>query len=339
MRAFLLAAVTALMPAGPATAFEIEAEAAFGTGPRQITVLSTTDIAALDEVLSDFAAAHPGHRLRYLQAASSEIAAAVQSGAAQADLVISSAVGLQVKLVNDGFAQSLTIDAPGLPEWARWRDQLFGMGLEPVVTLISREALGGLPPPATRRDLTAFLREHPARFEGRIGTYDPAISGVGYFLLAQDARKSEGFWRLAEVMGRLNTRLYCCSGEMIEDLGAGRLALAYNIVASYTARTVPDNPDVLRLDFADYTLAILRTGFVPRDAPDPEGGALLLGWLLSPAAQAQIADLSGVALLDAPGGTPAHLHTIPLDVGLLVDEDRARRSNLLAEWVAAMTQP
>lgn len=340
MRALILAALTALSVA-PTHAFEIEAEARFGTGPREVTVLSTTDVAAVEHVLERFAATHPGLRLHYLQAASTEIAGAVQSGAAQADLVVSSAMGLQVKLVNDGFARSLAIEAPGLPDWARWRDQLFGVGLEPVVALISRQALGDLPAPATRRDLTALLREHPERFAGRIGTYDPAVSGVGYFLLAQDARKSEGFWRLAEVMGRLNTRLYCCSGEIIEDLRTGQIALAYNVVASYVARSVPDDPNVLRLDFADYTLAILRTGFVPRDAPNPEGGTVLLAWLLSPEAQRLIAPLSGIELLDGtgPAPAPAHLRTIPLDVGLLVDEDRARRGSLLAEWAAAMTQP
>lgn len=343
MRMFILAAVIAL--AAPAQALEIEAQAVFGTGARDITVLSTTDVAAVAHVMDRFVEIHPGLRLRYLQAASTEIAAAVESGTARADLVVSSAMGLQVKLVNDGFARSLAVDAPGLPDWARWRDQLFGVGLEPVVALMSRSALGDLPAPTTRRDLTALLREHPDRFDGRIGAYDPEISGVGYFLLAQDARKSEGFWRLAEVMGRLNTRLYCCAGEIIQDLRAGRLALAYNVVASYVGRSVPDDPDVLRLELADYTLAILRTGFVPRDAPDPEGGAALLAWLLTPEAQRLISPLSGIKLLEGPGGhpetppAPAHLRIVPIDVGLLVDEDRARRGSLLAEWAAAMTQP
>ncbi|AUM75415.1 ABC transporter substrate-binding protein [Paracoccus jeotgali] len=338
MRAILLA--TLILLALPAQAMQIEAEASFGTGPRHLTVISTTDVAAVEQVLDDFAASHAGITLRYLQAASVEIDAAVRAAEPPADLVISSAMGLQVRLVNDGFARRLALPAPGLPDWAQWRGQLYGVGLEPVIALISRDALGDLPLPATRRELTALLREHPDRFEGRIGSYDPAVSGVGYFLLAQDARKSEGFWRLAEVMGRLNARLYCCSGDMIADLRAGKLALAYNVVASYAARTLADDPQMIRLDFADYTLAIQRTAFVPQNAPDPEGGAMLLEWLLTRPAQAGIVAMSGTPLLADEGpAPPPHLRMIPLDVGLLVDEDRARRASLLAEWSAAMTQP
>ena len=46
----------------------------------------------------------------------------------------------------------------------------------------------------------AMLREHPARFDGRVATYDPQSSGVGYFLISQDSSQSDSFWRLAEVM-------------------------------------------------------------------------------------------------------------------------------------------
>lgn len=52
-------------------------------------------------------------------------------------------------------------------------------------------------------------------------------SGLGYQVAAQDSHNSEAFWRLMEVMGRLDAHPYCCSGEMIRDVASGRLALAY----------------------------------------------------------------------------------------------------------------
>ncbi|WP_282601624.1 substrate-binding domain-containing protein [Paracoccus sp. PARArs4] len=332
--------LTAWLSAGPAHAFEIEAEQDFGLSPgAPIEVLSNADIEAMAAVLTDFAARHPTRRVHYVQASSAEIQRAIRDEGARFDLVISSAMDLQMKLANDGFAASVELDVPGLPDWARWRDQLWGMALEPVVTLASRRGFGDLPLPRSRRELIATLRENPDRFAGRIASYDPEVSGVGYFLVSQDDQGSDGFWRLAEVMGRLDARLFCCSGDMIEELRAGRVALAYNVVASYAARFRPDDPDLVQLELDDYVLAILRSAFVPVAAPDPEGGELLLAHLLSPWSQGIIADSAGVALIPGTGPAPGpSLRPIRLDAGLLVYDDRLRRASLLSEWRAALIQ-
>lgn len=341
--------LAAVLGIAPAAGFEIEQSRVFGPEgrvegsawtDREIAVLSTTDLDAIAPVLEGFVAAHPGSRIRYDQAASTEVFRAIHDEGAAFDLVMSSAMDLQMKLANDGFAASVQPRAGSLPSWARWRDQLFGVALEPVVTLASRRALGGLAPPRTRRDLIAVLRENPARFDGRIASYDPQQSGVGYFLVSQDSQQSDGFWRLAEVMGRLNTRLYCCSGQMIDALRAGRVAIAYNVVASYAARYAPDDADLVRLSFEDYTLAILRSALVPTNAPDRAAATELLSWLLAEDAQRQIAASAGVALIPGTGpAAPLHLRPIRLDAGLLVYDDQLRRAGLLAEWTAAMVQP
>ncbi|WP_108502317.1 ABC transporter substrate-binding protein [Paracoccus indicus] len=339
LAAFAVAVTYAL--AGPAAAWQSEDERIFGPEDApQIQVLSVTDLAAFAPVLQDYVTRNPGRGIRYVQASSTEIYAAIHDEDARFDLVISSAMDLQMKLANDGLAASVAPDARGLPDWARWRDQLWGIALEPVVTLASRQALGDLPVPRTRRDLIALLRENPERFQDRVAAYDPQVSGVGYFLIAQDDQVSDGFWRLAEVMGRLNARLFCCSGQMITELREGRIAIAYNVVASYAARFRPDDPDLVQLAFEDYTFAIVRSALVPVNAPDPQGAQDLLSYLLSDPAQRLIADSAGVALIAGTGKPPVpQLRPIRLDAGLLVYDDRLRRAGLLSEWRAALIQP
>lgn len=341
MRDLVLAIVLTLGLGTPAPAFEIEEERVFGNPlGDELSILSTTDIPAIAPVLEAFASTRPDERIRYMQASSLEVFRAIHDEQAEIDLVMSSAMDLQMKLANDGFARSVTPKPGALPDWARWRDQLFGVALEPVLTLASRRGLGDLPPPRTRRDLIAMLRENAERFDGRVATYDPQSSGVGYFLISQDSGQSEGFWRLAEVMGRLNARLYCCSGEMIDDLRAGRITIAYNVVASYAARYAPDDPDLIPLVLEDYTFAILRSALVPENAPNPDAATELLSFLLSPDAQSLIAQNAGVALIPGTGPAPSvHLRPIRLDAGLLVYSDQLRRASLLAEWNAAMVQP
>ena len=103
------------------------------------------------------------------------------SGNTTADLVISSASDLQVKLINDGFSQpyeSSTTQA--LPDWANWRDEAFGFTFEPAVMVYNHELVPELEVPRSRNDLIRLIRENPARYNRRVATYDADTSGIGY---------------------------------------------------------------------------------------------------------------------------------------------------------------
>ncbi|NBN63993.1 ABC transporter substrate-binding protein [Pannonibacter tanglangensis] len=347
LRPFLLPfllLVGLLLAAGPARALEIEAEREFGAAgaPLRITVLSTTDIAVFAPVLEGFIAARPDVAVRYVVASSKEIFAALDQGSAPVDVVISSAMDLQMKLANDGRAQPLPAAVlGGRPSWARWRDTLVAVAQEPAVILVSRAALaGGLPVPRTRRDLIALLRDHPERFRGRIGTYDPQVSGAGYLFATQDARLGETFWRLAEVMGRLDTRLYCCSAEMIDALVAGDLLVGYNVLGSYSRNDAAFRDKVILVEPEDFTVTLLRTALIPQEARNPAAAGAFLTYLLSPTGQDLLREAAGLPLIDhAAYAEKPHLRPIRLDPGLLAHLDRRMRAQFLVEWQAAMDQP
>lgn len=339
MRQLILATALACL-CHAAAAFEIEDSRVFGMGKgAELAVLSTTDTENFAPLIEAFLAQRPDIRLRYVVASSQEVFRAIDAEGAAFDLVISSAMDLQMKLANDGYAAGYSSDGvDGLPDWARWRDRLFGFALEPVVLLASRRAMQGLTMPRTRRDLIDLLRANPERFNGRIATYDPHVSGAGYLFATQDARQTDAFWRLAEVMGRLNAQLYCCSGEMINDLESGRVALAYNVVGSYAATRLPDAPDIVMIEPEDFTVALLRTAFIPKAATEPDLAGALLDFILGAQGQRLIGGDAGLPPLDQAALKP-HLRPIRLDLGLLVYLDRIKRRNFLAEWDAAMTQP
>jgi iron(III) transport system substrate-binding protein len=339
MRQFILACALGLF-ACAAQAFDIEDQRVFGSGAGpEMAVLSTTDTEIFVPLIEAFLAQRPELRLRYVVASSQEVYRAVHDEAAAFDLVISSAMDLQMKLANDGYAAAYASDAVlGLPNWSRWRDRLFGFALEPVVILASRRALAGLDMPRSRRDLIDVLRANPERFNGRLATYDPHVSGAGYLFATQDARQTDAFWRLAEVMGRLNARLYCCSGDMIAGLQSGDLALAYNVVGSYALTQLSNSPDIAVIEPEDFTVAVLRTAFVPVTATRPDLGGGLLDFMLGAQGRALIDGLAELPPLDQTALAP-HLRPIRLDPGLLVYLDRIKRRNFLGEWDAAMTQP
>ncbi|MDC3340852.1 substrate-binding domain-containing protein, partial [Planktomarina temperata] len=194
----------------PSFAFEVEDRRLY-TAPmptQTIRVISTADIAAFDPLIRTFQSINQGITVDYTVASSTEVMAAIYEEGAPFDLVISSAMDLQTKLVNDGFAQQyVSSQTAQLPGWAKWQDQLFSFTQEPAALVISNALFAGLEIPKNREQLIDLLRVHPEIFDQRIGTYDVRTSGLGYLFATQDSRNTDSFWRLTEVMGRLNTQL------------------------------------------------------------------------------------------------------------------------------------
>ncbi|EBA15701.1 hypothetical protein RSK20926_13759 [Roseobacter sp. SK209-2-6] len=323
-------------------AFEAEAQRRFGPLEAEtvLKVLSTTDTALLAPLLEDFLATHPQTALDYYELGSADLMQAVITDASGFDIAISSAMDLQVKLANDGYTlrhrSNLTQAMPG---WANWRDHVFGFSQEPATVILSPRAFEGLELPRRRQDLITLLRRHPERFSGRIGTYDAAASGLGYLFATQDARTSDGFWRMMEIFGSLDLRLYCCSGTMIEDVARGDLALAYNVLGSYAEARSDLSGQVLILEPQDYTNMMLRSAVILRDTAEPGLAGELVDHLLEAAW--------------SPEGNPAYpFHRYPvrngaesapyrpiqMGPGLMVYLDRLKRQRFLREWHSAVEQ-
>lgn len=325
------------------SAFEIEEERRF-TAPGEtatLRVLSTADLVVFAPLVEIFQQRNAGISVEYVTASSSELMRALHQEAASFDIAVSSAMDLQTKLANDGFALRYTSAATAsLPDWARWRDQLFAFTQEPAVLIVSKKDFTGLPMPSNRNELIALLRENPDRFQDRVGTYDIRESGLGYLFATQDSRQSESFWRMAEVMGRLRARLYCCSGLMIEDVARGKLAVAYNVLGSYARTRLRDDPNTEIVFFRDFTNIMLRTVLIPKTAQNPELAGRFVDFLTAPENRSLITQRSGLSAIDPQQleGNAA-FRPIRLGPGLLVFLDQMKRRSFLRAWLSAMVQP
>ena len=172
-------------------AFEIEDHRIY-TAPmptQTIRVISTADIAAFDPLIRTFQSINQGITVDYTVASSAEVMAAIYDEGVPFDLVISSAMDLQTKLANDGFAQQyVSPQTVQLPAWAQWQEQLFSFTQEPAALVVSDTFFAGLEIPKNREQLIDLLRAHPEVFDQRIGTYDVRTSGLGYLFATQDNR-------------------------------------------------------------------------------------------------------------------------------------------------------
>jgi iron(III) transport system substrate-binding protein len=341
MRYLGLAFGLILWTVSAATALDIEAYMFFpAKGDRVLRVLSTTDLDLFVPYIMAFQAVQPDISVDYTVVSSTDLHRAIRDGA-QFDLAISSAMDLQFQLANDGFAHPYRSDAiQNLPGWARWRDLIFAFTAEPAVVVINTDRLAGLDLPATRQDLIALLRDNPDNFAGVVGTYDVRDSGLGYLFATQDDRATDAYWRLNEVMGRLGPQLYCCSAQMIDDVGSGRLALAYNVLGSYAAdRLAADERGRMQiLQMQDFTNVMLRTALIPTTTRDIEAGGAMIDLL----AKLGMRDLPGEwplpSLSLADPFESSGFGPIRLGPALIVYLDPLNRRTFLTEWENAMEQ-
>lgn len=319
-----------------ASAQNWEARALFGDpdAAQVLKVISSTDIDLFSSVAESFVAGREGVSVDYYVAGTADLDRILRQSPEQFDVAISSAMDLQFKLANDGFARVL--EGIDYPAWAEWRRSVFAFTSEPAAIVVNRAAFAESGAPQTRQALIRALRETPERFRGKVGTYDVRQSGLGYLFATQDARTSETFWRLAEVMGNLDARLYCCSGDMIEDVAAGRLLVAYNVLGSY-AQAREDLSDQIEIILPiDFQTVMMRTALVSARGPNPIVARDFMEHLLT---LRDTTPTSAPALpmldLDKPASEQS---TIQLEPALLTYLDRLKAQRFLQEWADAIIQ-
>ncbi|MBB3995617.1 iron(III) transport system substrate-binding protein [Sulfitobacter undariae] len=301
---------------------------------QKLRIISSTDTFLFAPFVESFVSRYPEISVEYLVSETADIDHIFRNDPGVFDIVISSAMDLQLKIVNDGLAQPVANVA--IPPWAQWRQSLFAFTAEPAAILINRKAFAGVSSPQTRQELIEALRARPEVFQGRIGTYDVRQSGVGYLFATQDARASETYWRLMEVMGALDVQLYCCSGEMIDDLSDGTIAVAYNVLASYAAAQVEVKDAIEIILPSDFPTTIMRTAMVSIDAPNPEAAATFIRHLVKVQSDPQQSDYP-LPPLNGQGSTRDRA-TITMGPALMTFLDTLKRRRFLLEWENAVIQ-
>lgn len=302
--------------------------------PSVLRVLSSTDTSFFAPVIDSFIAQRPDIAVQYLVTSTADLDRVFRADPDAYDVVISSAMDLQLKLANDGLAARL--DDIVHPAWAQWRGSLFAFTTEPATIVINTAAFADMDVPRTRQDLIEVLRTSPDVFMGKVGTYDVRQSGLGYLFATQDARATETFWRLMEVMGSLDAQLYCCSGDMIDDLSAGRILVAYNVLGSY-ARARAEAADTITVILpSDFPTTMMRSALVSKTARAPIAAEGFVRHLIA----LQSGGTQGTFPLPPLQGGQDRVgqSSIGLEPALMTYLDTLKRQTFLREWESAIIQ-
>lgn len=343
----LLAAVgldAAARPAGYPRSYDgLEAQAA---REGRLVIYSAADLNEVAGVLKAFRARYPKIRVDYQHMASKAVydryLGEVAAGKVSADLMFNSAMDLQIKLVNDGYAQPYASpEKPFLPPWAVWKNQAYGVTAEPIVFAYNKKLMPPGDVPHSHDDLERLLRSKTRAYMGKVTTYDVEQSSTGFLFFTQDEQISHDTWKIIKALGRTRPKLYVAGDEMLRRVSAGEHLLAYNIMSSYALERRAADPAIEVVFPSDYTLVMSRIAFISKDARQPAAAKLFLDYLLSREGQGLLAqrfmtpvriDLQPLR----PHADPADLRAIHVGPALLANLDRLKYARLIAAWKQAL---
>ncbi|MEN9985190.1 MAG: hypothetical protein RI925_692 [Pseudomonadota bacterium] len=336
----------AAVPAGYPTGYQATIDAASKEG--KLVIYATTDLKLVQPLVNDFQALYPAVKIEYNDVNSTELynrfISEVAANAGSADVLWSSAMDMQVKLANDGYAQAY--DSPemkNLPDWANWRKEVYGTTFEPITIVYNKRLVAANEVPQTHADFINLLKTNPTKYQGKVTTYDVEKSGAGFLFLSQDAKQNPGVWDLAKTLGERGVRLQSSTGTMLERISTGENLIGYNILGSYALARAQKDPQIGVVMPKDYTLVISRLAMIPKSAKHPNAARLWMDYLLSkrgqtllsekaelPSVRKDIEDEHGSAHLRAQLGSA--IKPVAVGPGLLTYLDQAKRLAFLKQW-------
>ena len=339
------ASLGALAGCGPAAPGQATRGADVRAAGREGEVVVYINNDVHEALVEDFERRFPKVKLRFVVLTSRDMQAKVieeaRSGKPVADVVWTSAMDTQVKLINDGYAQTYhSREAAHLPAWARWRDQGFGITNEPIVFVYNKRLLKPDEVPRSHAALLAALRAEPQRWRGKVGLYDPERSAVGFLYLSSNTQVYPDAWALYDAIRGVGGATYVPGRPMLDRVASGEHLLAFDMNGSYAdwyMRNLSTEADIGYLAPQDYHLSISRVAFITKAAPHPHAARVFLDYLMSEAGQRQLLEARltpirpGLGAPPPPGGRP-----IRVGPALLANFDQGRREALLTRWRAAL---
>lgn len=271
----------------------------------------------------------------------------VDAGSPSGDVIWSSAMDLQMRLVSDGYAQTyMAPDTPKLPAWAVFRDLAWSITLDPIVFIYNKQLISEEIVPKTHIQIVRLIREQPEILKGRVGITDPEKNSLALLLLGKDASIWPHIWDLAAALGRTEVKAFDSTNLTIDLVSEGRLAFAYNAVGSYALLKQRRAPDLMIVYPKDYILAYSKIAFISKSARQPNAAKLLVDYLLSQRGQLAMAERAQLFPVrnDIEGRSTARMLThemgerlkpIAMDYSPSDSTEENQRRLLLRRWNAS----
>ena len=320
----------------------------------KLVIYSATDSKAAEPLLKDFSSLYPDIKVEYNDMNSTEVynrfISEIAAGGTTADVLWSSSMDLQLKLVSEGYAAVYkSPESTAIPTWANYQDSAYGTTYEPVAIVYNKRLVDVDEVPASHADLVKLLKSNAKKYRHKVTTYDIEKSGVGFALMIQDAQHNPYFWYLVSTLGYAAMRVQSSTGTMLERISSGEHLIGYNVLGAYAIRRAKEDPSIGVAFTTDYNLVMSRVVFINKKAKNGHAARLWIDYLLSKRGQTIIAneaqlyairsDVVGngtLSMLTEQLGTA--LKPIPLTTAMLTYLNQTKRLAFLKQWKAALNK-
>jgi iron(III) transport system substrate-binding protein len=314
----------------------------------KVVVYSALDTKAAQPLVRDFNALYPDVKVEYNDMNSTELynrfIAEQASGQGGADVMWSSSMDLQVKLVDEGHAMTYASpESKAIPAWANYKSQAYGTTFEPAVFVYNKRLVTGDEIPQDHAGFAKLMNTKADKYKGKVTTYDIEKSGVGFMFVAQDYKEFKGMDEVVRGFGATGYRVYSSTGNMLEKTSSGEHLLGYNVLGSYAFTRAKKDASLGVVVPKDYALVLSRVMFIGKGAKNPNAAKLWLDYILSKRGQTIIADAAELFAIrdDIPGEHTAgalkkqygdKLKPIPVSAEITSTLDQKKRLDFIAHW-------
>ena len=318
----------------------------------KVVIYSALDTKAAQPLIKDFSALYPNIKVEYNDMNSTEMynrfIAEAASGQGSADVMWSSAMDLQVKLVDEGQATTYASpEASKLPGWAVYKNQAYGTTYEPAVFIYNKRLVTGDEIPQDHASFAKLINSKVDKFKGKVTTYDIEKSGVGFMFVVQDGKYFSGMKDLEKGFGATSYKVYSSTGNMLEKVSSGEHLLGYNVLGSYALVRAKKDASLGVVLPKDYTLVLSRVIFIGKTAKNPNAAKLWVDYVLSQRGQKLIgsdvelfairndvdAEYTAASLNKQLGG---NIKPIPVSSEIVTYLDPKKRLEFLSAWKAGL---
>lgn len=317
-----------------------------------LMIRGAADYPEFSPLLAAFERHYPDYQVTYIEHPTADLYRLIKISepSNSADLVLSSAMDLQIRLVNDGHAVRYeSKETSRLPSWANWRNEVFGYAYEPAVMVVNTRFFEQGRYPKSRTELLQMLRSPDSPLLGKVGLLDVTEVGLGYLMWAIDSQSSALYGRILESFGNASARVFPSSAKTLDALAKGEIHVAYNLAGSYSLSRASQDPNIQVVYPTDYTSVIMRSAIIPKSSRNREGAKVFLNFILSEQGQKVLSSQSNLFPIqsDAENNMTASalrvseigpIRPVPLALPLLIYGDEMKKNLLMEEWERSLKE-
>lgn len=213
------------------------------------------------------------------------------SKAKTADMIATSSPDLWMQAIDKGEVVNYkSIEDANVPDWSKLAPGIYTVSSDPMIFLWNKQAVPT--PPKSMDELAAMIEKDPAKFQGKITTYDAETNATGFaanwFWMK---KKGEGGWKVLESIAKAKPKLGSGAGAMVDDTLSGAISIGYFVSGINAYPKYPAAEPVMgNAMIADYTPLIVRGMGVMKAAANPNSAKLMLDYILSQEGQLAFAE-------------------------------------------------